>query len=180
MQECVCVHSESGKGVETLLISQIWPLVNEEGEQEGGRWLYCWRDHCRITQPEHTTEYLRITVQENNNKDFPSGLVTLNTCERTHLLNIFFKLWQLSWWYYHLTSFWGVAPHDFSNLTGLILSVHLIFIWYLIRLNDLDTVIKVLIWYHFVFLFFPPACWSHHMTLIRWTKVFQILMKHIQ
>lgn len=37
--------------------------------------------------------FLRITVQENNSKDFPSGLVTLNTCECTHLLNIFYILY---------------------------------------------------------------------------------------
>ncbi len=95
----VCVHSEAGKGVETLLISQKRPLIKEEGEQEGGRWLYCWRDTCRVMQLERTDEYL-YTCRKNITKSYSTWVYQQGfffwpgPLELIHILIIFKKIFK--------------------------------------------------------------------------------------
>ncbi len=90
----VCVHSETGKGVETLLISQKWPFIKEEGEEEGSRWFYCWPDTCRVMQPERTDEYLYTC----------HNIITKSYSKRVYQ-NIFFFLAWTPWTHTHLNYF---------------------------------------------------------------------------
>lgn len=61
--------------------------------------------------------FLRITVQENNRKDFPSGLVTLNTWAYTSFKYIFQTLQTLQAWFYLFILYLSDILSDLMTLT---------------------------------------------------------------